>query len=199
MTNDQLLESLQGVIGDARYAMNRAKLAIGGRTMRVGSAYRQLDGIRYLGFLILCFNDLPPRSITFCQGGWQCEIEGNTVRGVAPLPVPVPAYVFKAEFVRAVDGDTYALRLDLGKWPVAKVEVVAQVRLKDWKAPELTSTGGPEAQAYAHQVLSGAESIVVRSYYPSFARNVADVWVDGVDLGEILAAEGHVARQASGV
>lgn len=100
----------------------------------------------------------------------------------------VPVYRYRAECVRVVDGDTYHLRIDLG----FRVSITVPVRLRGVNCPELGTEEGKAARRAAHFQLTARE-LVVESYRDrqSFARWVADVYVDGESLAGRLIAAGH--------
>ena len=95
-----------------------------------------------------------------------------------------PAYRYRAELNRMIDGDTYILDVDLG----FRVYAALTIRLHGYSCPELREPNGPEAMLFAQAALMVSDSIVVESYrdQQSFARWVADVYVDGEHLGEQL-------------
>lgn len=99
-----------------------------------------------------------------------------------------PAYRYRASLVRVIDGDTYELSIDLG----FKVYATLPIRLYGWNCPEHNAPGGPEATGFATTVLTG-QPLVIESYKSrqTFARWLATVWVDGNNLGDLLAAAGH--------
>lgn len=99
---------------------------------------------------------------------------------------PVPAYVYSAEYVSNHDGDTVTLRLDHGKFPTSKAITEAELRVRGLFCPELTEPDGPDARDYVTELLSNAKRITVQTYKGSFARTVADVWVDGRLLSDIV-------------
>jgi endonuclease YncB( thermonuclease family) len=104
---------------------------------------------------------------------------------------PVPAYVRLAEFVSNHDGDTIVLRLDHGKYPTSKAMTEAELRIRNLWCPELSEVGGAEAAEFTRQTLASARELVAQTYKGSFARTVADVWVDGVPLADLVIAAGH--------
>jgi hypothetical protein len=85
------------------------------------------------------------------------------------------------------DGDTVKLLLDAGCdtgiWP--------WLRLSGAGAPELTAPGGPEATEWMAEQLLGATEITVVVHGRSFARWLASIAVDGVELSDALVASGH--------
>lgn len=104
---------------------------------------------------------------------------------------PAPAYVFKATFVSNHDGDTLLLALDHGRFPTSKTVTECDIRVKGLYCPELSEAGGAEAAEYAQALLARARRITVQTYKGSFARTVADVWVDGVPFAAIMVDAGH--------
>jgi endonuclease YncB( thermonuclease family) len=104
---------------------------------------------------------------------------------------PVPAYVFLAEYVSNHDGDTVTLRLDHGRFPTSKAVTEAELRIRGLYCPELSEPGGAEARDFTRETLRVAQRLVVQTYRGSFARTVADIWVDGVPLTDLVIAAGH--------
>lgn len=103
-----------------------------------------------------------------------------------------PVYQYRATVSRVIDGDTYELDLDLG----FNVHVREHIRLFGWNCPERFTVDGAAATEKARTILSAAKVIIVERYkgVQSFARWVAYVWVDGVDIGELLAPACVVAK-----
>lgn len=104
-----------------------------------------------------------------------------------------PAYRYRAIPYRIIDGDTYVLRLDLG----FRASVAITVRVRGYDAPEMTGSDkarGLAAKDAATDILMAATTIVVETYKDeqSFARWIADVYVDGVSIAELLASQGFV-------
>lgn len=93
-------------------------------------------------------------------------------------------FIRRASVVRVIDGDTFELRMDLGY----RVEGRFIVRLRGVDTPELPTVEGLAARATAERILQGAKTITVQSYkdQQSFARWIADVYVDGVSLAELM-------------
>lgn len=106
-----------------------------------------------------------------------------------------PAYRYRAHVNRVIDGDTYVLDVDLG----FRVQAAITVRVFGYDAPEMTGPDklfGHVAKDAAEALLRKAAVIVVETYKDarSFERWVASVYVDGVQVSELLIAEGHVKR-----
>lgn len=106
-----------------------------------------------------------------------------------------PQYVYRARLIRVLDGDTAELDIDLG----FRVHARLLIRLRDVNCPEARDHGGPEATAYALQLLTDAD-LLVQTYkdQQSFARWVADVWIVGegapLAVADALVAAGHAVR-----
>ena len=98
------------------------------------------------------------------------------------------AYRYRATVVKAHDGDTYELNVDLGFRVYARL----MVRLHGYSCPELNQPDGVAARDAAIGLCAAAKQIVIQSYkdQQSFARWVADVYVDGEHLGELLLRRG---------
>jgi endonuclease YncB( thermonuclease family) len=73
-----------------------------------------------------------------------------------PRPQGGP-FVYRAEIVRVVDGDTLRARLDLG-FDVWKLEII---RLAGIDAPGMREDGGPEAYNYVQTQLAKAKVVVI--------------------------------------
>lgn len=109
---------------------------------------------------------------------------------------PVPAYVRKATFIEAHDGDTATFALDHGAYPSSRAVTEAVIRVKDLYCPELSQAGGAEAGEFTRGILARAARITVQTYKGSFARTVGDVWVDGRLLADVVIEAGHGTRTA---
>ena len=109
---------------------------------------------------------------------------------------PTPAYVRRATFIGNHDGDTVVLALDHGKFPTSKTVTECDIRVKGLYCPELSEPGGAEAAEFTRGLLAGAQRITVQTYKGSFARTVADVWVDGRLLTDVVVEAGFGRRTA---
>jgi endonuclease YncB( thermonuclease family) len=85
------------------------------------------------------------------------------------------------------DGDTFTLMLDAAE----EAGVFPDLRVKDLYCPELGKDGGLAAWLFVANLLRDAREIAVTTYGLSFARRVATVIVDGVDLAQTVIAAGH--------
>ncbi len=104
------------------------------------------------------------------------------------MAVTRPAYRYAAAVARVIDGDSIVCRIDLG----FHVHIETPVRLLGWSCPELREPLGLEAKAEAEAILRAAIRIIVETEKDSqtFGRWLARIWVDGVELGAILADRG---------
>lgn len=111
------------------------------------------------------------------------------------LEIPTgPAYIYRAQLFRVIDGDSWELSVDAG----FRVSIRLMCRLQGYSCPELREAGGTEAALAAAALLAGRQ-LLVRSYKDrqTFARWVADVWVlaeTWQSVGELLVAQGHARR-----
>jgi len=96
-----------------------------------------------------------------------------------------PCYRYRALLDRVIDGDTYVLFIDHGFRCWSK----QPIRLRNYSAPELNEPGGLEAKERAAGIFAMTTEIVIESYKDqmSFARWVADIYVDGLSLAEKLS------------
>ena len=103
-----------------------------------------------------------------------------------------PAYRYRAQVRRVIDGDTYVLDIDLG----LTVTVRATIRLKGWNCPERNTPQGVKAAQAADLLLRERPVIVeihraLNKEVQSFARWVADVYLNGQHVGITLSNLGH--------
>lgn len=76
------------------------------------------------------------------------------------LPRPTQAsYLYKADVIQVIDGDTLDLRIDLGFY----VERRGRFRLANLNTPELNTKAGRAARDFLHQQLLPAKTIVVKT------------------------------------
>jgi endonuclease YncB( thermonuclease family) len=85
------------------------------------------------------------------------------------------------------DGDTLTLALSASE----ESSVHPALRVKGLYCPELGQTGGLAAWLFVAQLLQNARDVQVTLFGRSFARFVAEVIVDGVDLAQTVIAAGH--------
>ncbi len=99
-----------------------------------------------------------------------------------------PVYIYRAVVTRVIDGDTYITRIDLG----FRASLEISLRLHGVDCPEMPTDEGKAATAFVRALLTNSP-VLVQTYRDqrTFARWVADVWIDGQSLAEVLVAAGH--------
>lgn len=99
----------------------------------------------------------------------------------------LPNYVYRATCKRVIDSDTLELSIDLG----LKVHAIVPVRLLGIDTPERNTPEGKKATAFVTDLLNGAPLVVeTHKDQQTFARWLANVWVHGELLSEILKTAG---------
>ena len=108
-------------------------------------------------------------------------------------------YNYKAKLIRCVDGDTVDLMVDLGfdMWHKIRVRLeginTPESRTRDLKEKEL----GLQAKKFTENFLKGKEIVVHTNKQGKFGRYLANLTVNGVDLGKSLI-ENKLAREYHG-
>lgn len=99
-----------------------------------------------------------------------------------------------ATVLSVVDGDTVHLLLDLG-W---RITFTARVRLAGINAPELSTTAGVAAKAYAETLLVAGAQITFTSHtLDKYGRPLGDIRLPGgVDFGQRMIAAGHAVKMS---
>ena len=97
-----------------------------------------------------------------------------------------PVYRYRAELLRVIDGDTYLLDVDLG----FHVHANQTIRLRGVNCPEMSTPAGKYAKGYVRGLFAATDELVVETYRDkqTFARWVADVWLDGFPLAATIIA-----------
>jgi endonuclease YncB( thermonuclease family) len=107
-----------------------------------------------------------------------------------------PTYIYQAEVLSVVDGDTVKLRVDLGLETDRRITV----RLADVWAAERHETLGALHTAILRGLLPTGSRVVVQTTRKrgveatTFGRYVADVWADGEWVNETMRREIGVPR-----
>lgn len=96
----------------------------------------------------------------------------------APLPRRGAAFEGVVDYI--VDGDGLCVRTPAG---------LVEVRLADFRAPELSEPAGPAAKAALQRLVMGRRVRCVASGR-SYDRVVADCTLEGVSLGALMRAAG---------
>lgn len=99
-------------------------------------------------------------------------------------------YKYDATVVRVVDGDTLALRVDLGFHVTTEISV----RVLGINAPELKTAEGRAVRDYVKGMLSPGSAVTIQTFRDpgdKYGRWLAHVDVPGVgDLGDHLISKG---------
>jgi endonuclease YncB( thermonuclease family) len=109
------------------------------------------------------------------------------------MAAPPITYVRRVNEVRKVhDGDTYRFLIDQGVGDARDL----WVRLKGIDTWELSQPGGPQARDVVNSLFTQAGELVIQTFKTSggedvmtFIRYVADVYVDGVLLQDIIRTQ----------
>ena len=112
-------------------------------------------------------------------------------------PATADLYVYSAELVRVIDGDTVVLDIDLGIDQWARKQ---HCRLIGINAPEPhteTRKAGDAATWRLRELLKTTECLLVRTHYDkkgTFRRLLVELWADGINLNQRLVDEGHAEQ-----
>ena len=107
-----------------------------------------------------------------------------------------PSYTYAATLDRVIDGDTIDVVLDLG----FSVLLKARIRLSGIDTPETRTRNiqekilGKAAMARLIELLGdGSDLVIVSKFYSrgKYGRILGRVFVDGVDVNQVLLDEGH--------
>lgn len=100
-----------------------------------------------------------------------------------------PVYRYRARVIRVIDADTLDLDIDLG----FRTSTRQSIRLRGVNAPELSTDAGRAARLAVVARCGLAHICIVETYKDrqTFARWVADVYLDGESLAAWLRAAGH--------
>lgn len=113
-------------------------------------------------------------------------------------------YIYQAEVIRWVDGDTVELVIDLGfDLSLGKKEKPITFRLWAVNAPEKYKVGGPEATAYVNSLAPVGSIVVIRTFKikdkDNFGRYLVNIYIgdiefiviNGSTISESLLASAH--------
>lgn len=106
-----------------------------------------------------------------------------------------PAYIYKAEVLRVIDGDTYEIRVDVGFDTDRRIDL----RLKDVNTPEIRGEEKEEGFKVRNYVLDlfsrHHNQIVVKTHFRrSFTRWVGEAWLGDINLAEHLVEIGYAVE-----
>jgi len=127
---------------------------------------------------------------------------------LAALATAVPAvaedgpteasYVYNADVVDVIDGDTVDLNVSLGFYVWIRYQ---RIKLAGIEAPD---AGTPEGEAAAKHLeeLIGGKSLILRSIHgdddparrDSFGNWLGELWLDGKSINDEMVASGNAAR-----
>lgn len=120
----------------------------------------------------------------------------------AQSPPEDKLYHYRAVVTDVYDGDTITVDLDLGFHVWLRGE---KIRLSDIDAPEVKGTTKAEGEAAAdflrNLVLN--KSVIIQTTKASdgsdakgkFGRYLGVIWLDGVNVNELLVSKGHAVRR----
>jgi endonuclease YncB( thermonuclease family) len=104
-----------------------------------------------------------------------------------------------SETKRVHDGDTFLFEIDQGMGDKRE----AWIRLKDIDIVELHEEYGEEARSHAEWLLTSAQVVIIQTFKTrggedktSFIRYIADVYVDGVSIADLMKDAGFEKHDA---
>ena len=119
-----------------------------------------------------------------------------------PVPTLADRYVYSAELVRVIDGDSVILDLDLGCGMWLRGE---RCRLIGIDAPEKRGDdklAGFKAMVHMESLLEDVSPLIVRTHKDSkgkFGRWLVELWTtDGVNLNQRMITDGHATEYDRG-
>jgi endonuclease YncB( thermonuclease family) len=71
-----------------------------------------------------------------------------------------------------------------------------RIRVRGFDAPELSEAGGPEARQRLAELLRGGSLTIAPHGQDVYGRTVADVFVNGRNVAELLTQEGYSKPQS---
>lgn len=92
-----------------------------------------------------------------------------------------PGHSVERQLVRAIDGDTLRYGPD-------------RIRIRGYNAPERSEAGGLEATLRLQQLLHEGEISIVPRGHDVYGRTLADVFVNGQNVAEVMTGEGFGRR-----
>ena len=138
------------------------------------------------------------------RGRFQSKAAKQKRSADLPARPTASTYLYNATFVRAVDGDTVILSVDLGFY----VRLEQRMRLAKIDAPELGTSAGDKAHQFVVDALSASQSIAVQTHrVDRYGRYIAhifysdqpdmlatDLVTNGTYLNQTLVSHGHARR-----
>ena len=96
-------------------------------------------------------------------------------------------FVYPANLVRCVDGDTVRLVVDVGFYMTRNEQPYRLLRIN---APEMSTPEGPISKAWLEQFLAGKALTIQTFKSDSFGRFLAEVWANAENVSDALVAAG---------
>jgi len=106
------------------------------------------------------------------------------------LDLKYKLYTYKGIVDRVIDADTFDIIVDLG-FQIKMKQRFRLARIDAWEIRGEERHVGLKAKAYVQDLVEGKEVILFSEKEGSFGRYIAEVWVDGINVGDNLLAEGH--------
>ena len=128
-----------------------------------------------------------------------CAAMASPVALAQPRDGPTePAYLYRAEVVRVIDGDTIVVDIDLGFYTWLHEQ---RIRLAGIDAPPVRGAGkaaGIAAAKYLEGMIDGRE-IIIRTFKAGdrgdrkgkYGRWLGRIYVDGLDVNRSMIDAGH--------
>ncbi|WP_223479354.1 thermonuclease family protein [Oricola indica] len=112
-----------------------------------------------------------------------------------------PAYLYRAEVVRVVDGDTVDLDIDLGFYVWLRSQRIRMVGINAPEPKGKTREVGRAATEFLESLIVG-KTVIVRTYKArdgsdakgKYGRWLARIYVDGVDVSQAMIDAGHAVE-----
>lgn len=111
------------------------------------------------------------------------------------MALPTLNYVYAAEVLKIVDGDTIYLFIDRG----FKDWFKANTRLARINAPEMNTEAGKTAKAFLEsKVPLGSRVIIQSKKLDPYGRPIAEVWLGDVNLSNLMLESGNAVPYTGG-
>lgn len=99
-------------------------------------------------------------------------------------------YTYKGIVDRVIDADTFDIIVDLG-FQIKMKQRFRLARVDAWEVRGEERQMGLKAKAFVQDLIEGKEVILHSEKEGSFGRYIAEIWVNGENVGDQLLAEGH--------
>lgn len=100
-------------------------------------------------------------------------------------------YIYNADLIRIIDGDTIEVDLDLG----FRITQRIPVRLAHINAPEMRTPEGKAAKEHL-AVIMGTQTMLLKTFKPKdkYGRYLAEVYVQGTLINKKMVLDGHATK-----